>query len=300
MYKTTDLLKSVQIRGLLPLANADLTGSNLLMFATEELYNDIVPTINSAREDFYTTYTDYPVPGSPDIEIPIPERAIGAKLRNVQLVSGDSVTELARRQVEDLPTANLGYYLQGNAIHLLTRFGPGYPTLRLYWFMRPNSLVTTDETAVITAVSGNSLTLDTIPAGFTDGALYDVVSARPNFSTWVWDATGTFFGGNIVLTGGTQSPGPASDNTLSNVRVGDVVSLAGRSSVVQVPVEFQSVLAQSVIVKALEATGDKDGMVLAQKKLDVARANALKLIGVRTESSPIYIVPSYSPARNWY
>jgi len=300
MYRTSDLLNSIQVRGLLPLANADLTGSNLLMFASEEMQNDLVPSILTAREDFYCQYKDFGMPGEGQ-ELPIPERAIGDKIRNVQFVnSNGGATEVVRRQIEELPTVNLGYYVMNNGLQLVNRFGSSYNTVRVYYYLTPGQLVDVSETANITAVSGTALTLDIVPSTFTSGALYDVVSSRPNFGTLLWDATGTLVGNVMYLSNGTQQPGAPSTSLPSTIKVGDVVSLAGQTSVIQMPVAFHSVLAQAVIVKCLEAVGDREGMAAAQVKLQRAQKNALILIGNRTENSPIHIVPTYAPSRNWY
>lgn len=295
-----DLITSVRNRGMLPLSDTTLTTGTLLTFATEEMQSDLVPAVKSVREDFYTSYRDYPPPADDSVELPIPSRAIGNSIRNVHLyISPGQVSDVPRRQLEEISKLNLGYYVMNNGIRLLNRFSLAANSVRVYFYLRPASLVPSDQAARVVSVSGSTLTLDSVPAGFTSGALYDVVQSRSPFGTLVWDATGTISGNVLTLSSGYQSPGDALSG-LSAVQAGDAVSLAGQTPVVQLPLELQPALSQATVCRCLEAIGDREGLAAAYTRYQQMRKIGLDLIGNRADTSPNFIVPSYSPARAWY
>ncbi len=166
---------------------------------------------------------------------------------------------------------------------------PSTGTLRLFYFGRPNSLVATSAVATISSIDVTRLivtTTATIPSTMTSGVSVDFVDATPGFRSLAIDqaTTGTVAGTTVTLS--TALP--------ASVLAGDYVCLAGESPVPQIPVELHPLLAQRVVVKALEALAP-DKMVAAKAICDEMRKSALTLLTPRAEGSARVIVNRYAP-----
>jgi hypothetical protein len=291
-YTTDDLIEAVKVRAMLPTSQVTFTDDDFLRFANEEMNTSLVPLILSAREDFFLAYQDFAIP-SVTGNYPIPSRAIGAKLASVKLVESDGVTEqeIPRISQADLPHATFGFYVLANNLYAVNRTGTSCPTLRMYYYQRPNRLVGTDKTGVVGAFNpaARTITVQTLPGVFANGAAYDVVRAVPNFDTLGTSNVATISGSVLTFT----------DTLPTTMALGDVVALAGQTSVIPFPLEFHAVLAQAVACKCLEAINDSQGLTAAAGKLGIMQDAALKLISNRVDDNPEVVVAFHSPWRRF-
>jgi hypothetical protein len=292
-YTTDDLIEAVKLRAMLPTSQVTFQDPDFLRFANEEMFTNLVPLILSAREDFFLTSQDFVVPSTTG-SYPIPSRAIGAKLAAVKLVESDGVTErdLPRVSQADLSHVTFGFYVLANSLYLVNTIGAAYPTLRMYYYQRPNRLVSTDNAGVVGAFNlvNKTVTLQTLPGVFANAAAYDLVQAVPNFDTLSTSNTATISGS--VMTFSSALP--------VTLALGDVVALAGQTSVIPLPYEFHAVLAQAVACKCLEALNDTQALQSAVGKLVVMQDTALKLISNRVDDNPVVVFAANSPWRRDY
>jgi hypothetical protein len=296
-YTTTDFLSSVRMRGSIPTttnANNVNSTANLLALATEELHLKLVSLIMSVREEFYVANKDYDVTAN-QASYAIPSRAVGMVLRDVLWIDDSgAVTDMQPVDPETISTTNTGepegYYLEHNNVVLYPTPNATSGTLRLRHFQRPSRLAATSACAQVSAINTgtNTVTVSSLPSSMTTGITVDFVDADAPYNCHAIDQAITGVSGSDV----TFSSLP------SGLAVGDWIALAEYSPIPQVPHEFQSVLAQMTVVRALRAIGDRDGAAVAEKELNDpdtgVLACCLKLITPRVQGTPKKVV-----SRTW-
>ncbi len=161
ILKTGDLIRSIKRRAFIPSSQETFTDEDLLEMATEEINLGLVPLIQRMHEEHLVYYTEIVLDPSKK-RYPIPARAHGNKLRDVALVDeNDNVFEMHRYSLNELSdfsntTAYInarGFYLENNDI-ILTNFQTNFgQKLRIYFYMRPNSLILESNGAVINSVA---------------------------------------------------------------------------------------------------------------------------------------------------
>lgn len=291
-FTTTALLASVKRRGMLPSSDQTLTTADYLAFGTEELQTYVMNLLLSANEDYATATADTTIVSGTN-SYSLPARASNESLRNVLYLEAGSYVPLIRTNPQDVPgTTDTGtphsYYFFDDAIVLVpTPSAAG--TLRLQYFRRPSALVAASAAATISSINGARTvvtTTATIPSTITNTVTVDVVSHTPGFRILTMDAalTGTVSGTTITFS----SALPAS------VVAGDYVCLAGESCVPQIPVEAHPLLAQRIVVKALEALGDKKAAD-AEKTSERMSKSLLARLLPRTTGSIRYVVNANGP-----
>jgi hypothetical protein len=157
ILKTGSLIRTITRRAFIPSSQETFTDEDFLEMATEEINLGLVPLIQRMHEEHLIYFTDIPV----DTEVlryPIPARAHGNKLRDVALIDENgNVFEMYRYSLSEISdfsssTAyirNRGFYLENNDI-VLTNFETNIgQKIRMYFYMRPNSLVMEDKGATI-------------------------------------------------------------------------------------------------------------------------------------------------------
>jgi len=289
-YTTTDLLSSIRQRGSIPTssnsANVNNT-ANLLILATEELHTSLLPLLMATRAEFFvaTEPSDQAITAN-KATYPIPSRAIGMVVRDVQIIDGTSIRSLPEVTSENISTTATGsvqgYYLQHNDVILYPTPALTSGTLRLRYYLRPNRLAATSDCAVVSAIntSTNVITVSSIPSTWVTGDIFDIVSHKAPYQCRAIDKTSTTVSGTAITLASLPS----------DLVVGDWIALAEYSPIPQVPFEFQPVLAQMTVVKALEALGDNDGVKRAERALDALQQKALLLVTPRNHGEPKRVV----------
>ena len=306
-YTTTQLVNTVKTKALVPTSQATFTNAQILTIADEEMQTGIVPLIMSVREEYFVKYKDITITSSSSYEIPT--RAIGSKLRTITVVDTDNTNErkIPLFIADQVPQRNdpYGYssgtvaYLQGNFVVL----NPNPENsvggiLRLYYFNRRNTLVDVTAAARIDGIDtvNKQITLSNVPSTYSLTSKYDFIKATPGFENLEESVTPTGISGLIFTF----------DELPSGLQLGDYLALEGESPVVQLPVEFQPVLAQRVILRMLEAIGDVTGVQVARAKLDELEKNVMNLISPRVDGNPKKVLNPYGPLsgggrwRNWW
>jgi hypothetical protein len=291
-YTTTDFLASVRQRGALPTttnSNNVNNTSNLLALATEELHIKLLPLIMSVREEFYVAKKAYSITAN-QAEYAIPSRASGVVLRDVQMIVGTSIFSLEPVDSEHITTTAVGdpvgYYLEHQNVVLYPTPGSTADTLRLRYFMRPSRLALTSACAQISAINTgtNTVTVSSVPSTWTTGTSVDFIKATPPYQNPAIDQSITGVSGSDITFASLPS----------DLAVGDWIALAEYTPIPQVPFEFQPVLAQMTVVKALEAIGDREGAAAAKDDLKTIQQAALMLVTPRVQGSNKKVI-----GRNW-
>lgn len=262
-YTTVDLLDSIKRRAVAPANQRTFEPVELLAIADEETRGVVVPSLVRLREDYFVNYIDIPLVGS-QAEYFIPSRSSGMTVRHVQLIGADgNPKSLKRTEIERVSNYGTGYpdsfHFRSNSIVLRPVPSSASSTLRVFFSLAPSRLVETSESAVISVIdtATNVVTVSSIPSTWAAGNTFDLTKQDGGQEPLAIDLTSTDISSNVITL----------PSLPTGLRVGDYVSLAGETALVQLPVEYCDVLAQAVACRVLGDT-NQSGADRAEKKLD--------------------------------
>ncbi len=176
-WMTSDqLVEAVKRKIMFPASQNTFTSEDILHFANEETFISQVPSVMEFHQEYFVFTLTVPLITNQK-RYPIPDRAIGMKLRAVFLSdSNDNLYEMSRVQSEDRTFFQSGngsantiytYYLQGNDLVLTSNLTPVPPSNLVFAFwLRPNQLVSDNHAAIIESFA-NTITLNTVAEGDT-------------------------------------------------------------------------------------------------------------------------------------
>lgn len=189
-----DLIAAVKRKIALPISQITFTESDILDFANEEMAISQVPSVMSFHEEYFVTEITADLQANKS-RYPIPDRAIGLKLRDLFWKdANNNYFEMTRISSEDKAyfQRNIGanqaihkFYLEGNDIVLAPQVTNG-PTgkLSFFIFLRPNQLVKNERAGIVQYFTkditiDNSLLVpgDTLTIGDT---IFTAVSGSPS------------------------------------------------------------------------------------------------------------------------
>lgn len=279
----TELLDDIKVRGAIPTSQSTYTEARLLRLANAAMGSRIVPLVDKVREKYYSYDVDWTiVDGS---SVLIPTRAVGGKLEDAFFINGTERQKAVLYWEEEMsdsasaPGSAPGIYLKRNRVFTLPSDGGGWPTLRMSIIMRPNDLVAQTSAAQITAINTGTKTLSftsgTIPTSWTTASTFDLIQQKPHFDWLAIDQ---------VITSVTTTAIIFSSTLPTDLAVGDWVSLAGQSTVVQCPLELQPLLAQEVANLCLKAQGDQVALKLGLEEAKMLEERALVTITPRVQN----------------
>lgn len=295
------LIASVKRRASIPDAQSLITDNEILEFANEEMALNLIPLIYSKHQDYYLVRETIPLV-SGQIRYDIPYRSIGNKIRECayQDTSGN-LSEMQRITTDDVSSQgtyadngsdNLSkFYIEGEEI-VLNRDESNFTgtgSLVVFYNLRPNVLVESSNTATIISppVSDGTLTtltLSSIPSTYITGAELDFIGKRSPHKIITFDniITSADSGTNTIVLADSLIP--------SKLTVGDTVTIAGETNLVNSPSDLHPLLAQMVAARVLESIGDTEGLNAADKKIKKMEDNADLLLANRVTGSPVKAV----------
>ena len=234
MALTTRFVSAVRRQGSVP---STYTSADILAIGDGEIQSVFVPLLEQMRQNFFVRELTATVDARG--RVALPARAIGATLRNVQLVVGTSWVNLPQRALEESGGTGTGqpsaYYLDAGSIALLPSGSTG--TLRIRYTCRPGAMVLDTDAALskaLTAVGTPGATTTALTAAFT-GALtaIDILSSGPAHQV---KAVG------VVLSGTQPNLTCLNADLLEQPVVGDYVAIADTSPFVPLPEELFAAL----------------------------------------------------------
>jgi len=169
-YTSNTLIEAVERGMAMPLTQVTFLPADILAFANAEIFSSQMPSILQYHEEYYV-YTQEITLETNKSRYPIPNRAVGMKLRDLFYKDQQgNLIEMSKINPDDKAFFNSGatgtvrspihYYVQNNSIVITPEVGVS-PTgsLVFSYFLRPNSLVPNEE-AVICASFSKTITLD--------------------------------------------------------------------------------------------------------------------------------------------
>lgn len=227
---SNSLIAAVQRKISMPLSQGLMSPQDILDFATEELLISQVPSILQWHEEYFVWQDEIALQQGVK-RYPIPERAIGMKLRDIWYKdTNGTLYEMSRIAPDDkgfFQRNSVGsgtvqkYFLQGNWI-VLTDFNNTQSTgsLQVEYFLRPNRLVPDERAAYIEGFT-KTITIDntTLVAGDTitiDNDVFTAVSGSPSSFQFQIGGTSALTAANLSAALGNSGLYLASTNA-SNV-----------------------------------------------------------------------------------
>lgn len=256
LQTSDDLIADIKMRGAVPTSQDRFTNARFLSLANAEMETKIFPLIIKARQSYY----EYDIDTSINATglYPISTRAYLGIVSNLGLIDDTRRLDLPWLSEEMEPDTNqpydsaAGIVLKRNTIQLKPADGAGYDSLRMTILLRPGLFVLEEAAAQITGISGATLTFaaNTKPTSWTTSNTFDLIQGNPHYDHLGIDLTASSITSTTIVLSSTPN---------SRLAVGDWVSLAGQSAIVQLPEAFSYLLSQRVANTCMRSMGDKEG-----------------------------------------
>ncbi len=209
---SSDIIEAVKRKIALPISQNTFSEDDILKFANEEMFISQVPSMLQFHEEYFVTSVLSPLI-TDQSRYPIPDRAIGMKLRDLSWSDPvGNIFEMTRINADDKSffQRNIGanqaihkFYLEGNDV-VLTPSMVGNQTGSLLFniYLRPNQLVTIDRAATISSFVSNVIINN---ASLVDGdtltifgVTFTAVSGSPTGNQFQIGATSVITATNLV------------------------------------------------------------------------------------------------------
>lgn len=293
---STNLVKSVRNRAMIPNDSATYTDDAILTILNEEIDAGMLSTLMTLNEEHLVTFHDVDIINGTK-RYKIPYRAVGNKLRDVHYISSDGQREMTRVSLEEISdydnnsevSNTNAFYVEGDEI-VLAGNNSDIQKLRMYFYMRPNVLVKENLCAKIAAINTSTgvITLSNFPSNFSNLPTIDFVQTRTPNKILKIDIASTGSNKNNK----TITVAPA--NIPSDLTVGDYVCEAEQTPVPNCPTELHPLLAQRAAIFILEAMGDGESLALAKVKLAQMENSIQNILEDRVEGACVKINPRHS------
>ena len=265
---TTKLLAKIKQAIVVPSYNGRYSDDDILDLATEEQCITVVPIITSLRSEFFVVKEQQTVLASNN-ELVIPVRAVGRTLRSVKYNTNGTVVPMARIQIENEhyyssmgEGSPAGFYVEGDRLVVIPT-PVANATFDIWYEKKPSILTKTTSTAIIQSiVKTNGVDIDgvvvnKVSSGIVANVICDITKATAGYTITNQDVEVQNVAG-LTITFKTF---------VTNVNIGDSVSLANYTSIVQLPEEATLVLVHSTALRILEGLGIPEQSNIAEKIL---------------------------------
>jgi hypothetical protein len=292
---STTLIQSVERKAHIPEAQITFTDDDFLAFANEEIMVGLMPAMMQYHQEFYVV--PYTVDIVPYISsYPVPDRAIGNKLRSVNFqYQQGNLYDMARIFPEDAPyfinrsTVNYpsNFYVENNSIIFVPEIqGIVTGSLVMKIFQRPNQLVTANQVATIQSIdfTTGQIVVDQIPSTFNASEEYDLLEQNGAHKWRAINLPVTSI--NAATLTMTFDPASLPNTASSTLQPGDNICTAGNCFIPQLPDELHPLLAERVVMRCLEAQGDNQALQICQQKVMEIEQRLGILIDNRAEGTP--------------
>lgn len=269
---SAELIAALKIKGSFPTSDDLFSESDFLVLFNHQMKTEIIPVMMLLSDDYFLLAKEYTISAGSTYRIP--RRAIGSKIRDLELKDANgNYTSLPRLFEEDRPANSSGYYVFRNSIELSSDISA--PTLRMTYFARPNELVLTTACGLITSIdtANNQVDVSSLPSTMTNGVEIDFVQGDNPYDLLDYDKAITGVSGTTI----------SFSSLPDGLAVGDWVCLAGESPVPMVPEEMHSVLVQSALVAALSSKKDK-AVEFEAAVLERVKTDAIRMLDPRVEN----------------
>jgi len=280
---TTQLIESIKRKASMPTSQNLWTDQRILETINEEFQISIIPLMMRIQEDHFLTYQAYtPFQQS----IPIPEKAIGSKIRSVGFYQdGNLSLDVPRIDQENTGSGGktFGFAFENYSLKFFFETIPS-PSMetRLYYYKRPNSLSLEENVSQISAVDTvlNTVTVGTALSYFVANTIVSIQSKK---NPHIFRENKTI----ISISSATIEL-----DSIEGIEVGDYVCPEDGAFFPNLPQELHSLLAQRVAVKVLEANGSATEMAAAQGIYTQMERDSIYILTPRADGTTTKFTPA--------
>lgn len=188
---TNKLIESISLRAMLPISQVTFETPQFLYFINEEMDLGVVPHILQYHEDYLLFHEEIQLELNVD-RYQIPSRAIGTKLKDISISNGNnSWSEMTRISIEDVAQRQFNFasgclpafYLEGDEIVIPAQLASANKSLRLAYYIRPNTLVDEADVATVMTINRNNglVSVNQLPEVFLNNTQFDITSSKSSF-----------------------------------------------------------------------------------------------------------------------
>lgn len=292
MTTTVDaFLEKVKRRITVPSNQVLLNNDAMLQMANDVTLEQMVPLIMSVNQNYFVVETTIPVVTNQTV-YDIPYRSIGRGLRDLKMQQGSDLNAISSMSLIALEDAHrfgnnanppLYFYFRGDKIVLTPTPQSSDYQMICFYNLQPSRYVETTDAALITSISGATVTCASVPTTMTSGVEIDFVQGKSGCSTIEMDVEITGVSGNDIIFA-------SSDDIPTGLVAGDYISLAGTSPVIQLPDEGVPLLECWTAERICYAIGDFDGAQILVNRAQKVEENFKKVITPRIEGAQTKIV----------
>lgn len=294
---STALLNSLQRAITVPTYQPRFTNDDLFALLNEEQASRVVPEITAIREEFFVVRKETPTVNN-QYKIDIPKRAVGRTLRQVNwLLQNDLEMPLTRRKLEEVNQYGTSsdspsdFVVIGDQIWLQPRTIQS-GIIILYYMQRPSTIVPVAQTATITAVGVDNVTVAKLPTVITSSVLCDITKFEPGYTTPYTDLVITNITGTTITFAGFTASDP-----IENVIPGDSLSIAGTTSILQLPDESHNYLVQCTAMRVLEALAVPDQLEICKEQVQIKVRTMREQLTPRVEGAVLKVINNWNLIR---
>lgn len=291
--RTSELLEDIKRAIGAPTYQARYSDSSILKIASSQQKSFVVPEIRRLRKNFFLKNEDFALTLGTD-ELALPERAAGrtvykcwiTTVTNPEIKDFRELRQLEVSELLNIRTSNgdtFGYYFENDKI----KFYPAVAedsTVRLFYLFRPGELVLQSRTATILSIGTDTLTIDATPSNITLGTKIDVVKVAAGYETLCKDLTVSARSSTSVTVSGY-------DFSTMGISVGDILSTARETSVVQLPEDAHDVLVWAVANEMAVGLGVDSIITNTQNVLTANIAAMRESFSPRSEDVQVIVNP---------
>lgn len=254
-----------------------ITNADIVDLANRELQTYLTPKLIAVQERYFAAFAEYTITPSRR-RYRIPARCIGGRVLDVVFVQSGIEYRLPRLHPTSDVRLDPGFIISGRDIVLCGDVLSG--VLRIYYQLRPSTLVEAATSFSISAVSSSNIA-STAPAG-----TFDVVATSGLGQIAIPNAISS---GSSVMTGSSDWVIP--QDLTSFAYVGDVAKIAGQTNIVPLPLELHDVLAFRCAMRLKQMQGLNEEMQVIASMTEQLERNAFDLITPRSENAEKSIDP---------
>jgi 2-phospho-L-lactate guanylyltransferase (CobY/MobA/RfbA family) len=299
-YSVTKLIADVKRNGSVPTSQSLYEDVDFCAAFDDCQTKRIVPAILSVREEFFVVEQDFATAVTETANrssIELPERAIGERLRGLQLLdqAGVVLSDIPRlnpeRQAENFfpDVMTFGYIFVGSKVVFPTALLQGGNKIRIRYFRRPNRIVDATRAGKVVSIdlgTGN-VTLENVPAGMAVGSVVDFIKHKAPFSPLADD---------VSVIGQTGLAVQFSITNAAKLSVGDYICFSQETVVPQLPADVHPILVEYGLSQVLRSLGDDKGAAMIMSDLPKLEQNIFELLDARDDGSERKII---APGSLW-
>ena len=254
---TAEFLDGLKSRGVVPASQPLMSVADFLRHADNVITGTLVPLIESCRGDYFVVTKDVALVDAEDTYA-IPGRALARSLRDLKW---KNTTDKTKRNMILIPLEQEADYSESSGEptaffflgdDVVLRPVPEDPAatdvLEFWYSLWPNRLCAVGDAALVSSVSGGTITCTSVPATMLPGVKCDLIKGEQGNKTVAMDIVISSVAGNQVTFTSTDVP--------TGIVAGDWISIAGCSPVLQLPDACVSYLETAVCERVMQTIGD--------------------------------------------